>query len=122
MNGKGMTVIIAEETMDPTGLLGQFISMFCQNVTIVYVNNGERALAEFSAHKGAVDLLVVDANLPKFGGAELTKQVRRLYPKTFVFLMGGQVVKGHEAHVFSLKPLDVPAFGRTLQGLSSKKK
>ena len=51
--------------------------------------NGEEALALIAEHSTGIDLLIADLLMPRLGGADLYKEVRRNRPGTRVIFTSG---------------------------------
>ncbi|MFO0842021.1 MAG: response regulator [Gemmataceae bacterium] len=62
---------------------------------VVPARDGEEALRLFLARRGGIDLALVDLTMPRMGGEEILRQLRRLSPDLPLVLMSGYPT--HEA-------------------------
>jgi signal transduction histidine kinase len=57
--------------------------------TVIEAVNGEDALQLLSQHRGPVDALLTDTVMPRMGGLELARRVRKSFPRLPVLFMSG---------------------------------
>ena len=75
-----------------------------QDIEVLEASNGEEAIASVSAQ--AVDLVVLDLNLPGLGGLELLRRLNRAAPKAPIL-----VFSQHAEAIYATKALEAGARG-----------
>jgi CheY-like chemotaxis protein len=87
--------------------------------------DGAEALELFRAHAGAIDAVVLDVRMPRLGGPETLRELRRLAPTLRCCLMTAYGLGADDAMPRDVellrKPFDLDAFvrvvGRLLEGV-----
>src|SRR5262245_25312622 len=75
-----------------------------QDIEVLEASNGEEAIACVSGQ--AIDLVVLDLNLPGLGGLELLRRLSRAAPKTPIL-----VFSQHAEAIYATKALEAGARG-----------
>ncbi|OGW26882.1 MAG: hypothetical protein A2X56_09020 [Nitrospirae bacterium GWC2_57_13] len=81
------TVLVAEDDTVVRQLTRQILEEF--GYTVIEAEDGEDAVSKFSEHRDAVQLVLVDAIMPKKNGREVYDAVRRIRPDAKVLFMSG---------------------------------
>jgi CheY-like chemotaxis protein len=84
--GQGTILLVEDE-----GQVGQVVrrTLEAAGYQVLVAADGRQALDSLRAHRGRVDLIVSDVIMPEMNGAELSAEVRRLYPALPILLMSG---------------------------------
>jgi two-component system, cell cycle sensor histidine kinase and response regulator CckA len=61
-----------------------------EGYVVLLATNGVRALQLASGHKGAIDLLLTDVEMPGMNGFEVAAALKKLRPATRVLFMSGR--------------------------------
>jgi CheY-like chemotaxis protein len=90
--------------------------------TVFTASNGEEALGLLMAPSMPIDLLLTDVVMPRLGGADLVKEVRRRWPHIRVLFMsvyadGSIATRGtlQEGVTLLSKPFSGPELGRAVR-------
>jgi len=81
------TVLLVEDTESLREMIREVLAE--QGYTVLLASQGEEALALAREHEEAIDLLLTDVVMPKLGGGDLARQLRRLRPAVRVLYMSG---------------------------------
>lgn len=84
MNGKGKSILVAEE--DQAGCLLEK-RLTTHHSKVVAVTDGLQALREL--HNGHFDVVITDVHLPYFDGLDLLSQCHLVWPELPVVLLSG---------------------------------
>ena len=98
-----------------------------QGYEIVFVEEGERALAEFE--KQPFEIVITDKNMPKMDGVELLREVKKRRPSTDVVLITGypsrqavrQSIEGGAVSLIE-KPFDIDEMAETVARLAKRQR
>jgi len=83
----GATILLVEDNQQVRDML---INMLQVNENrVLSAGDGIEALEIASAYDGKIDLLLTDVVMPRMGGGELARRLRRLRPATKIILMSG---------------------------------
>ena len=83
----GATILLVEDNQQVRDML---INMLQVNENrVLSAGDGIEALEIASAYDGQIDLLLTDVVMPRMGGGELARRLRRLRPATKIILMSG---------------------------------
>jgi two-component system, cell cycle sensor histidine kinase and response regulator CckA len=74
---------------------------------IFVTENGEEALAVYTEHRGAIDLVMSDYFMPKMNGEELFHKLRELDPKVKLILATGAIDLKEKSHLLNMGVKDV---------------
>lgn len=89
---EGMTVLLAEDEPAVQHLTGEMIRNWgCE---VIVCSDGQMAVTRFGEHSGRIDLLVLDAVMPRLSGEEVLRHIRALRPDLPVILMSGTEFTG----------------------------
>jgi two-component system cell cycle sensor histidine kinase/response regulator CckA len=81
------TLLLAEDENEVRKLFGAFLEDL--GYTVFLASDGEEAMEIFSTHHQTMDLVILDAVMPKLGGARVYDQMRSLRPNLpCLFLTG----------------------------------
>ncbi len=81
------TVLLVEDEESVRAMTGRILRQ--HGYAVLEAGSAEEALARLAEHKGALDLLVTDLNLPAMGGLDLAERVTELRPATRVLFVTG---------------------------------
>lgn len=95
-----------------------------RGLTVFVVADGVEALAMFRAHVEAIDAVILDVRMPRLGGRETLRSLRRLNPGLRCCLMTAyDPAPGDDADgtvEVLRKPFDLDAFVRVVAGLTAR--
>lgn len=92
---EGTATVLVVEDEDPLRTLA-CRALRRRGYTVVEAADGIDALEQASAHAGAIDLLLTDLIMPRMGGRELARRMRRGQPDLPVLFMSGYDEAGPE--------------------------
>jgi len=78
-----------------------------QGYTVLLAEDGARALETYAAHRGRIDLVILDQTMPSLSGGETLRRIRALDPDARVILSSGYA-RGQEG--FPARPDGAAAF------------
>jgi PAS domain S-box-containing protein len=81
------TILLAEDDKDLRRLNSGILTD--RGFTVIEAKDGDEAVAKFQAHRGKIDLLVLDVFLPRKNGKEAYDQIRALEPSIKVLFTSG---------------------------------
>jgi two-component system, cell cycle sensor histidine kinase and response regulator CckA len=81
------TVLVVEDSESLRDLVRELLTQ--QGYNVLAVTQGEEALALLEKEKRSVDLVLTDVVMPKLGGADLMKRLRKTHPQLRVVYMSG---------------------------------
>ncbi len=91
---------------------------------VLLAEDGEEALRIFRENRGGISLVILDIIMPKMGGKETFRQLRRLDPSLHVLLSSGYTVEGlaqeilnEGANGFIQKPYGMSELARLVRKL-----
>jgi len=82
---------------------------------VLAAGNGEAALRIARRHRGPVDLLLTDIEMPRMGGLELCRRIRAERPEIKVLVMSGDLDGEGQVALSGLPFLSKPFNPRTLR-------
>ncbi len=84
--GEGTILLVEDE-----GQVGEVVrrTLEAAGYRVLLAADGRQGLDSLRAHRGRVDLVVSDVIMPEMNGAELSAEVRRLYPSLPILLVSG---------------------------------
>jgi len=81
------TILVAE---DEPGMLDLVVTILTESGYDVFsAADGEEALGQFRTHQELLDLVMLDAMMPKKNGKEVYLEIRRMQPLMKVIFMSG---------------------------------
>jgi DNA-binding response OmpR family regulator len=121
-------ILIVEDEPQLLGLLKAHLEIKMPAVEVEGVGSAEEALVRLQAQE--YDLILSDYHLPRMDGVELLRRSQRTHPAAHRVLMTGAPEENlaptaaHDAGIdrFFVRPLDVKALARTLEGLLPRDK
>ena len=81
------TILVAEDEPLVASIVKS--TLRAHGFTVLFGENGERALEVAAAHDGPIDLLFTDVVMPKMDGVELARRMQETYPGTRVLYSSG---------------------------------
>jgi PAS domain S-box-containing protein len=86
------TLLVAE---DEPGLRGIVASVLTDlGYHVILARDGEEAVREFEAHANEIDMLLVDAVMPRLSGVESCRRAKTMKPSVRILLMTGYTADG----------------------------
>lgn len=83
----GEIILVAEDDPAVRGFLLEILRM--QGYVVIEATDGEEAVRVFLENQDAIDLVMLDAVMPRKNGIEVYEEIRETRPKTRVLLMSG---------------------------------
>lgn len=83
----GATILLVEDNQQVRDMLINMLQV--SENRVLSAGDGIEALEIASAYDGQIDLLLTDVVMPRMGGGELARRLRRLRPATKIILMSG---------------------------------
>jgi PAS domain S-box-containing protein len=85
--GNGETILVVEDDEAARNALGE--TLLRMNYNIVLAEDGARALELFTAARDRIALVISDVVMPRIGGMELFRELRKLNPEVRALLVTG---------------------------------
>ncbi len=83
------TVLVAEDDSEVRELVAAMLQR--QGYRVLAGENGEKAFEALKRHKGPINLLLTDVDMPDMNGRELFEKMSGLYPDVKVLYMSGRI-------------------------------
>jgi CheY-like chemotaxis protein len=87
VQGNGETILVVEDDEAARNALGE--TLLRMNYNIVLAEDGARALELFTAARDRIALVISDVVMPRIGGMELFRELRKLNPEVRALLVTG---------------------------------
>jgi len=87
VQGNGETILVVEDDEAARNALGE--TLLRMNYKIVLAEDGARALELFAAARDRIALVISDVVMPRIGGMELFRELRKLNPEVRALLVTG---------------------------------
>jgi CheY-like chemotaxis protein len=114
------TLLLAEDERELRELLGAFLGELGYRVFLA--NNGEQALEVFFAYHQTIDLVILDAVMPKISGPKAYDQMKGLSPNMPCLFLTGyseEIIQKHFDQNFKVqilrKPVSLKEIGRRVR-------
>jgi two-component system cell cycle sensor histidine kinase/response regulator CckA len=114
------TLLIAEDELEIRKMLKTFLEGLGYNVLVA--QDGEEALHVFSAHRDRIDLVILDAVMPRLSGPKVYGQMRSIRPTLPCILLTGysdEIVKKYSDEGLEIpilrKPVTFEELGRKIR-------
>jgi CheY-like chemotaxis protein len=106
----GEIILVAEDNPAVRSVLLEVLRM--QDYVVMEATDGEEAIRVFLANQDAIDLVILDASMPRKNGLEAYEEIKKARPGTRVLIMSGYTKDiifnkgfGDKAVKFISKPL-----------------
>jgi nitrogen-specific signal transduction histidine kinase/CheY-like chemotaxis protein len=90
--------------------------------TVITAENGQKAIAAFSADQAGIDMVVLDMVMPEMSGGDTYDRLKHIDPAIKVLLSSGYSVNGQATDIlnrgcngFIQKPFDLKSFSRKIR-------
>jgi two-component system cell cycle sensor histidine kinase/response regulator CckA len=118
---RALCILLAEDESELRQLLVEVLRNNGYNV--VSAGNGEAALTAARKHRGVIDLLITDVEMPTLDGFDLQERLRRERPETKLLVISGALPRNIRGADFPLLrkpflPADLCAKVREILGES----
>jgi two-component system cell cycle sensor histidine kinase/response regulator CckA len=114
------TLLIAEDELEIRTMLKTFLEGLGYSVLVA--QDGQEALHVFSAHQDQIDLVILDAVMPRLSGPKVYGQMRSIRPTLPCILLtgyGDEMIKKHSAEGLEIpvlrKPVTFEELGRKIR-------
>lgn len=84
---RNATILIAEDEAEVREVLQELLEEF--GYTVITAANGDEAVEKFMAHKGSVDMLILDLIMPKKTGSAAYAEIAKIKPGIRMLFMSG---------------------------------
>lgn len=85
--GKAGTLLVAED--EPLIRLLMQTVFETNNFRVLSAANGVEAMELARQYEGQIDMLLTDVAMPNMGGRELARELRKMYPQSYVLYLSG---------------------------------
>ena len=85
--GNMETILIAEDDMETRKITKVVLEEY--NYKVIEAENGDDAVNKFTANKDEIRLVILDMIMPKKGGLEACKEIRKIRPDAKVIFLSG---------------------------------
>jgi signal transduction histidine kinase len=97
---KGASLLIVDDEVTIVSMLT--IHLQDLGYTVYHAENGQQALDVLAEHKDAIDLIILDINMPVMGGEEAFLKMRAIQPGVKVLIATGYAYSGHAQKIIEL--------------------
>ena len=84
---KPATILVADDDPSVCHAISKTLSR--NGFTVVSADSGERAVGLVAARQGAIDLAIIDMQMPGMNGLDLAVEVARAYPAMSILYISG---------------------------------
>jgi CheY-like chemotaxis protein len=116
------TILVADD--DPSVCLAISKTLHRNGFTVISADSGERAIGLVAARKGAIDLAIIDMQMPGMNGLDLAVEVARAYPSMSILYISGNhesialdCISRHAPESVLFKPFSFEALLQKVSGL-----
>ena len=116
------TLLMAEDELEIRTMLKTFLEGLGYEVLVA--QDGQEALQVFSSHQDRIDLVILDAVMPRLSGPKVYEQMRSIRPALPCILLtgyGDEMIKKHSAEGLEIpvlrKPVTFEELGRKIRDI-----
>ncbi len=87
LRGGSETILVVDDEASVRGLATQTLQRL--GYKVLAAHSGESALAIYRAHKGRIDLVILDLGMPGMGGHRCLRELKKIDPEARVVIASG---------------------------------